>query len=239
MEFKPHIVIIAIIFGGLFSWLRYVSLKREVGRSTAKQMMPFELIGTVLLGLVFSVVFSLTGAAEKMVWLIVAMLIPVWALTKTSRFLQIRSVVEKVTLQQPDPAHKNVGWSSLLFLGVGILALVAYFDRDQSDPFRLAYSALALATAAINLIQSQKPAVLTETGYYSIDLNLRWADIEAYQWLGETNTHDLLVYQRKTRWRLPIKSITCVSIPAIHQPKVNEFLSRYVAPTATLAVILD
>jgi len=238
MEFKPHIVIIAIIFGGLFSWLRYVALKREVGRSTAKQMMPFDLVEITVFSLVIGVLFSLTGLAEKIVWLVVAMLIPVWALTKTSRFLQIRSVVEKVTLQ-PDTVHKNVGCSNLLFLGVGIFALVAYFDRDQSDPFRLAYSALALATAAINLIQSQKPAVLTETGYYSIDLNLRWADIEAYQWLGKSATHDLLVYKRKTRWRLPIKSITRVSIPAIHQPKVNEFLSRYVVPTATLAVVLD
>ena len=238
MEFKPHIVIIAIIFGGLFSWLRYVALKREVGRSTAKQMMPFELIENTVISLLLGVLFSLTRTAENMVWLITAAVIPPLITVKVIGVVLPRSTSEAIVLE-PDPANKHAGWWAVLSIGASALSLIDYFSDGQSDHFRLAYSAAFLAIAASHLIRRFKPTTLTETGYYDPDRNLRWSDIEAYQWLGKSATHDLLVYRHKTRWGLRIASISTLPIPAANRPRVDEFLSRYVAPTATLAVILD
>jgi hypothetical protein len=226
------VVVTSILISGVI----YVLQKKDVGQVIARQMIPRQLAQIVLIALVLGMLYSLSGTVENVAWLIMAALIPLLVVIEVIHAVSPISIAEKVLLE-PDPAYKNAARLGALQILIGVVNLVEYFSTEQSDPHRLALSALFLASAALNLIYHFKPATLTEIGYYHPYRIVRWSDLEAYQWIGKSDTHDILIYQRKTRW--PIVAVAYLQIPTINQPRVNEFLSRYVVPTSTLSVALD
>lgn len=229
-ELELIFVIAAVTVCGLSIWLRYYKLKSDVGQVIARQMAPLALGQMALVFLVLSVGFFLpNNSMQSVEWLVLAAMVLLVVPIKIARVILLRPTAEKVILA-PDPADKNAGWGWVLLAVVAVLVVVNDFSHNRPNYFWLAYTGVVLAIAPFDLMRWFKPAILTETGYYHPDRIIRWSDIESYQWIGQSATHDLLVYQRKTRWRLA--SISYLQISAINRPRVDEFLSRYVVTTS-------